>query len=156
VPYIQASEFVSILPNQVGTITGSSMPLTLSEVATICERVSIELNSAAAIAGYIVPVATGATQAYAQMALYNSWGAACLVLRTAFPGGAQGAEMALAQDYCDDYKNVLDRLRESTEILIGAPEDTGETGRVLARSYSTSFPLATSGVVPQTTVGQKF
>src|SRR6266542_1839593 len=147
--YISASELVLSFPAAAGTITASSVPMNIAEVATICERVSIELDSAAAIAGYVVPVPASASQAYAQMALYNGWGAACLTLRTMFPGGAQGAEMPLAKDYCADYTAVLQRLREGTEVLIGEPPDTGETTRELARSYSTSFPLATSGVVPQ-------
>ena len=156
-PYIGATELAGLLPNAVPTLTGSSRPLTLSEVATIIDRVSVELDSAAAIAGYTVPISSTATQAYAQMALYNSWGAACLTLKTIFPGGAPGAgELPLAMDYCNAYAAVLERLRTKMEILPGAPQDTSGAYRELARSLSTSDPIATSGVVPQAQVGMKF
>lgn len=155
-PYIGATELSGLLPNAVPTLTGSSRPLTLYEVATIIDRVSIELDTAAAAAGYLVPVSTTATQAYGQMQLYTSWGAACRTLQLIFPGGGQSAEMPLAADYCNDYKAVLDRLRTKTEILVGAASDPSETSRELARSLSTSDPTATAGVVPQTSVGMKF
>jgi len=157
VAYIGATELSGLLPAAVPTLTASSRPLSIPEVATICERISVELDSAAAIAGYAVPIPTTATQAYAQMALYNSWGAACLTLKTIFPGGAPGAgELPLAMDYCNSYAAVLDRLRESLEILPGAPEDSTSSNRQLARSLSVSDPTATSGVVPQAQVGMKF
>ena len=155
--YIGATELSGLLPNAVPTLTASSRPLNIGEVATICERVSIELDTAAAISGYLTPIPTTATQAYGQMALYNSWGAACRTLQIIFPGGGQSAEMPLAQDYCNDFRAVLDRLRTSDEILIGAPPDTSGTGRELARSLSvTGDPTATSGAQAQAQVGMKF
>lgn len=155
-PYITASEFVLTLPNDVGTITGSSRPMTIDEVATICERVSDELNGAAAGAGYVTPIPTTATQAYAQMVLYNLYGAACFTLKTIFPGGAPGGEMLLANDYCAQYQNTLAMLIDGKVPLIGAPTDPTEGTRVLPRSLSVSFPLATSGVIAQSQVGMKF
>jgi hypothetical protein len=154
--YIGATELSGLLPNAVPTLTGSSRPLSMGDVATICERVSVELDTAAAIAGYFVPISTTATQAYGQMALYNSWGAACRTLQIVFPGGGVAAEMPLAQDYCNDFKAVLDRLRDSEEVLIGAPTDPTESTRTLPRSLSTSDPTATSGVQAQAQVGMKF
>jgi hypothetical protein len=155
--YIGATELSGLLPNAVPTLTGSSRPLNIAEVATICERVSVELDTAAAIAGYLTPIPTTATQAFGQMALYNSWGAACRTLQIIFPGGGQSAEMPLAQDYCNDFRNVLDRIRASAEILVGAPTDPSETSRSLARSLSvTGDPTATSGVQAQSQVGMKF
>jgi hypothetical protein len=153
--YIGATELSGLLPNAVPTLTGSSRPLNMGEVATIIERVSVELDTAAAIAGYLTPIPTTATQAYGQMALYNSWGAACRTLQVIFPGG-QAAEMPLAQDYCNDFKAVLDRLRTKAEILVGAPPDETETSRELPRSLSTSDPTATSGVQAQAQVGMRF
>ena len=155
-PYIGATELSGLLPAAVPTLTGSSIPLTLSEVATICERVSVELDAAAAMSGYIVPVPTTATQAYAQMALYTSWGAACLTIRTIFPGGGQSSEMPLAQRYCEAFDAVLMRLRAKDEVLIGAPGDPSENTRELPRSLGTSDPSATSGVLAQAQVGMKF
>lgn len=155
-PYIGATELSGLLPNAVPTLTASSRPLTIGEVATICERVSVELDSAAAVAGYAVPVSTTATQAYAQMALYNAWGAACMTLKLIFPGGGQSSEMPLADDYCANYAAVLERLRDDKEILIGAADDPSDSSRILARSLSVSDPTATAGVVPQTSVGMQF
>lgn len=155
--YIGATELAGLLPNAVPTLTGSSRPLTMDEVATIIDRVGNELDAAAAQSGYLVPVSpTAATQAYAQMALYTSWGAACRVLQIIFPGGAPASEMPLAQDYCNDFKAVIDRLRTKQENLVGAPSDASEANRELARSYSTSYPTATAGVCAQTSVGKKF
>jgi len=154
--YIGATELSLLLPNAVATLTGSSRPLNMGEVATIIERVSVELDTAAAVAGYLTPIPTTATAAYGQMALYTSWGAACRTLQVIFPGGGNSAEMPLAQDYCNDFRAVLDRLRASDEILVGAPPDPSEAGRELARSLSISDPTATAGVVPQSSVGMKF
>lgn len=154
--YIGATELTGLLPNAVPTLTGSSRPLNMGAIATICERVSVELDTAAAIAGYVTPIPTTATQAYGQMALYNSWGAACRTLQLIFPGGGNSSEMPLAQDYCNDFRAVLDRLREKQEILVGAPFDDTETSRELARALSISDPAATSGVLAQAQVGMRF
>lgn len=154
--YIGATELSGLLPNAVPTITASSRPLTIAEVATICERVSVELDTAAAVAGYVTPIPTTATQAYGQMALYTSWGAACRTLQIIFPGGP-AAEMPLAADYCNDYRAVLDRLRAKQEILVGAPPDDTESSRQLARSLTvTGDTTATSGALAQAQVGMKF
>ena len=153
--YIGATELSGLLPNAVPTLTGSSRPLNIGEVATICERVSIELDTAAAVAGYLTPVPTTATQAYGQMSLYTEWGAACRVLQVIFPGGVAG-NMPLAADYCNDFRAVLDRLRTKDEILVGAPPDPSESGRELARSLTTADPTATSGAQAQAQVGMRF
>lgn len=153
--YIGATELSGFLPNAVGTLTASSRPFTIGEVATIIERVSVELDGAAALSGYITPIPTTATAAYGQMAMYNTWGAGCQILRVIFPGG-QGAEMPLAQDYCSDYQAVLQRLRDNLELLTGAPTDTSEANRVLPRSLKEGDPTATSGVCAQAQVGMRF
>lgn len=155
-PYISASEIALTFPNVVGTVTGSSRPMTIDEVATVAERISDELNAAAAAAGYLVPIPTTATQAYAQMALWTLYGANCRTLRTIFPGGAPGGELLLANDYCTQYQAVLANLMDGSMILPGAPPDPSEANRVLARSLSVSDPTATSGVQAQAQVGMKF
>lgn len=154
-PYIGATELGGFLPNAVPTLTGSSRPFTMGEVATIIERVSVELDGAAAVSGYLVPIPTTATAAYGQMAMYTTWGAGCQILRVLFPGGV-GAEMPLAQDYCNDYQNVLERLRTNLVVLEGAPTDTSEGNRTLPRSLKQGDPTATSGVQAQAQVGMKF
>jgi hypothetical protein len=151
VAYIDASSFVLTLPAAVGTITGSSLPLTIGEVATVCEQISAELDSAAAAAGYAVPISTTATAAYGQMQLLTVRGAGCHTLRVIFPGSEAG-KMPLADTYCAAYAEALKMLRAGDYILIGAPPGPEGQGRELPRSYSTSNPLATSGVDPQATM----
>jgi hypothetical protein len=136
--YLVASELTAMLPRQVGTITGSSFPLTIDEVGTIIARVSAELDGAAGAAGYAIPVPTTATQAYAQMQEYTEQGAGWRVLRRIFPGGGDSASHPLASDLRDAYNATLKALREGTLILIGAGAAAGEDARELPRSFQTS------------------
>lgn len=136
--YLAATELTAMLPRQVGTITGSSFPLTIDEVATIIGRVSAELDGAAGAAGYAVPVPATAAQAYAQMQEYTEQGAGWRVLRRIFPGGGDSASHPLANDLRDAYNATLKALREGTIILIGAGSDASETARELPRSFQTS------------------
>lgn len=149
-PYLTASPWINLLPG-VGTITGSSVPLTLDEVATIIARVSAEIDSAAAHAGYTVPIATGATQGgYALVEELCDYGSGWKVLRTVFPNlGGPGDKITLATEYRDAYQAGLKMLRCGETPLLGASLDTSGTGRQLPRSYSTtnvvsSGPLASA------------
>jgi hypothetical protein len=142
--YVSATELAIVLPAIVGTITGSSVPLTIGEVATVVEQIAAELDSAAA-GHYSVPIPSTATSAFEQMQLLNIRGAAWMTLRTIFPRDSEG-QSALADDYRDAYMMPLKALRDGDLVLIGATDTS--TGRELPRSYSTSNPLATSGVVP--------
>jgi hypothetical protein len=154
--YISATDLSAIFPNAVPTLTASSRPFTIAEVNTVIDRIGNELDSAAALAGYAVPIPSTATQAFSQMQLYTQWGAACRVLQVIFPGGGPSSEMPLAGTYCADYKAVLDRIRVSEEPLLGAPADTSEQARELARSLKQGDPTATSGVLAQAEVGMQF
>lgn len=142
--YISASEFVLLLPRSVGTITGSSNPITISEVATIIERVSVMVDGAAAAAGYSVPVPSSATSAFAQMQEIVANGAGWKVLRAIFPNqGGANDKLAVAGEYRDAYNDQVKALREGNLALVGASNDTGETSRLLPRGYLTSNPGAT-------------
>ena len=139
-PYLVASTFAAILPGNAGTITASSTPLTLSEVATIIERISVEIDGAAAVGGYAVPInASLATAAYSQVQNITEEGAAWKTLRTIFPdqGGPQD-KSSLAAEYRDAYLMHLDQLRKGELLLVGAGELTDDTSVVLPRSFSTS------------------
>lgn len=130
------------------TITASSMPLAIGEVATIIEQISVEIDGAAAAGGYAVPISSTATAAWSQVQLLAVRGAAWMVLDTLYPSMRPGDTSSTAKDYRDAYMAALERLRKGDMLLVGAPEDTTGAGRQLPRSYSTSNPGATSGVVP--------
>lgn len=144
--YVTASDFVLTLPVAVGSITPSSRPLNIGAVATICEQISVELDGAAAYAGYGVPIPSTATQAYSQMQLLMVRGAAAHVLNVFYPAMGQADKSSLAGDYEKAYQAALVQLRAGQMPLIDAP--FGAKGTQLPRSFSTSNPTATSGVVP--------
>lgn len=146
--YIGASELSLILPANV-SIGTNTQPLTLGEVASVIVEVSAELDSAAAAAGYAVPVSTAATSAYAQMQRWCKQGAGAAVLGIIFPNlGGPGARSSLADDYRTAYRDALKALRKGEMPLIGASPGAAGEGRELPRSYSTSNPTATAGVLP--------
>lgn len=136
-PYVVASEFTPLLPRAAGTITGSSIPLNMSEVASMADRISLTLDSAAAAAGYSVPIPTSAAAAYAQMVEYTQYGLGWRVLRTIFPA-QEAARMPLAEEYRQAYYDALNALRDGKLTLIGAGTDPGEGSRELPRSFQTS------------------
>jgi hypothetical protein len=146
-PYLSATPVVDLLPG-VPTVTGSSIPLTTSEVATIIARVSAEVDSALAGAGYAVPVDPGAS-GYAFVQEICNYGTSWKVLRAFFPNlGGPGGNLGLASEYRDAYQTALAAIRAGTETIVGAALDTSGQGRNLLRSYSTSNPEATAGVMP--------
>lgn len=152
--YISATELTQFLPQNVN-ITPTSAPLTDVEVLTIIGEISAELDSAAAAAGYAVPLTPpasgGASSAFLQMQRWTKMGAGWQVLGIIFPSlpGAAGGGNSLASDYRDAYQAALLALRKGETPLVGAPTDESGGGRELPRSYSTSNPCATAGVVPQ-------
>lgn len=156
--YLNATEIP--LPAHV-TITGSSNP-NLAAVATMIAQVEGELNAAAAHAGYSVPLtspaAGGATIGYAQIVGYAEKGVTARILSIAFPNlpGGPGTRTSLGDDFRKEYNAALEAIRKGDLPLVGAAADSGEGGRELARSFSTSNSGATSGVVPQMTVGREF
>jgi hypothetical protein len=145
-PYWSASEFVLTLPRSVGTITGSSTPLTIDEVATTAARLSLAFDGYAAAAGYAVPVSGSAAAAYEQVREIVWNGLACRVLKTVFPNqGGPGDKMLVAADYCQAYKDAIDALRKGEIKLVGATMDASESSRSLPRSYETTNLFATEG-----------
>jgi hypothetical protein len=146
-PYLSATPVIDLLPG-VPTVTGSSIPLTTSEVATIIARVSAEVDSALAGAGYAVPVDSSAS-GYAFVQEVTNYGTSWKVLRAFFPNlGGPGGDIGLASEYRDAYRAALTAIRKGEQTIIGAALDTSGQGRNLLRSYSTSNPMATAGVLP--------
>lgn len=143
--YIGATELTTILPPAI-QITGSSIPLTLDEVGTVCAEVSAELNAAAAQAGYEVPVST-AVDAYAQMARYAKIGVGAVVIGIYAPNvpAASGGRTTLAETYAARFEKILERIRKGELVLVGAGSSSGGDARELPRSFETSNPAAARG-----------
>lgn len=148
--YIGATELNPFLPAGI-TISGSSLPIALSDVASYIAEISAELDGVAAAKGYAVPISpTGATTAFAQMQLAAKNGVGAWVMQTLFPNtGGPADKTSLAGEYRQAYKDFRDSLRSGDLALVGAGSDSGSSGRVLPRSRSTSFPNACdSGATP--------
>jgi len=146
--YLAATELTLLLPAgpSIGTNTA---PLTLGETGSIIAEISAELDGAAAKAGYAVPVSSTATSAFAQMQHWCRLGAGAQVLGIIYPNlGGPGGQVTLAKTYQDAYQAALAMLRKGDVILVGAAEDATGEGREFPRSYSTSNPAATVGVLP--------
>lgn len=154
--YLTAAELVHLLPAGP-TIGDSTRPLTIGEVGTIIYEISAELDGAAAIAGYTVPVTPTTAPGWAQMQHWTRLGAGAQVLGIIYPNlGGPGGQSSLAKTYQDAYAAALRALRKSEIVLVGAAEDTTGEGRELPRSYSTSNPTATVGVTPTIDMDSEF
>lgn len=151
--YIGATELTLILPAGVSIGTNTS-PFTIGEAASVIVEISAELDAAAAAAGYAIPIAPpasgGPTVGYAQMVGLAKKGVGAVILRTLFPnvGNAPGGRSTLADQYAKAYDDALKMLRKGELPIVGAGGDTSGTGRELPRSYSTTNPNATAGVLP--------
>jgi len=146
--YLAASELALLLP--AGPSLGAStMPLTLGETGSVIAEISAELDGAAAKAGYAVPISSTATSAFAQLQHWCRLGAGAQVLGIIYPNlGGPGGQLTLASTYRAAYEQALKMLRKGEVVLVGAGTDTSGEGRELPRSYSTSNPVATVGVLP--------
>src|SRR6266540_3057817 len=137
--YISATELSLILPANV-SIGTNTMPLNLGEVASVIAEVGARFDSAAAGAGYALPIDASAA-AYPLVQQIVKDGAACRVLRILFPalgGGPAGGPLPLAEDYCAAYAAAIAMLEAGDLALPGVGETTSEDTRLLARSWSTS------------------
>lgn len=141
--YISATEMNPFLPGGV-TITGSSSPIAIGDVASYIGEISAELDGIAAAKGYQVPLSpTTATTAYAQMQLAAKNGVGAWIMQTLFPNlGGPADKTSLAAEYRQAYKDFRDALRTGELTLVGAAADRGSSGRALPRSFSSSHPVA--------------
>lgn len=136
--YLSATELSLLLPQGVSIGTNTD-PLTLGEVASVIFEVSAELDGTLAQAGYDVPIASTATGAYAQLQRWTRHGAAYEVMRILVPNmGSPGASSTLAEEYRQAYENALKMIRDGQISLVGVGFSSGETGRTLPRSFSTT------------------
>jgi len=139
-PYLAATELTVILP-QGASVGATTIPLNYGEVATIIAQFSAEVDGYLSAAGYSIPISITATQAYAQVQGIVTAGAAARVLDILMPN-AGGGTTTLASEYRDAYEKALKAIADRKMSLPGAGQDTGETGRALPRSFSTSEPTA--------------
>jgi hypothetical protein len=155
VSYLVASSWIPELMPPLPTITASSIPLNIDEVATIIGRTSLEIDAAAAQAGYAVPIASCVGLGMIEQVC--EYGAGWKVLRKFFPNqGGPANNVSLASEYRDAYQAALAALRKGEMPIIGAAIDTSGQGRELPRSYSTSNPGATVGVEPMLDLDYEF
>jgi hypothetical protein len=140
-PYLAATELTSILP-WGATIGDTTYPLNLGEVASICDEVSAELDGAVSAAGYTVPIGTAAPLALSQMKRWTKFGAGAIVMETLLPnvGGVGGKSSPIADRWQTAYDNAIKAIEDGKFALPGVAKDSGETGRALPRSYTTSHP----------------
>lgn len=154
-PYLGASDLSLQLPAGVSIGTNTD-PLTIGEIGSIIAEVSGEVEGYLSAAGYPVPiVSTVASVAFAQVQRIVRQGAAWSVLGVIFPNmGGPSDKTSLASDYRDAYRAALKMIQDGKFALIGVAADSGETGRALPRSFTTSNPgadaaaLAASPLVP--------
>lgn len=145
---VGATDLTNTFPAGV-SIGTDTVPFTLAEVASVIFEVESELNAAAAQAGYAVPIATGATHAYALMQLKTRQGAAAHVLGVIFPAqGGPGTRAPLVGEYRKAYEDFVKALREGKTPLIDAGSSGAGGSRELPRSFETSESISPSPMVP--------
>lgn len=156
-PYLNASELSLLLPQNID-IGASTAPLAYGEVTRLIWEVEAELDSAAAVAGYAIPVSSTATSAFTLMQKWTRDGAAARVMQILFPNmGGPGGQTSLAADYRAAYQAALVSLRKGESVLPGAADDASGSVRALPRSYSTTAgSSATTGVAPHVTLDTTF
>lgn len=133
--YLAASELINVLPANISIGTDTT-PLTYGEVGSIIGGISAEIDAHAAAAGYSVPITDSATTALALVQQIAKDGAGARVLRILF-FGTGAAPLTTAEEWEEAYKAALKAMDDGDLVLPGAPEDTTETTRLLARSFST-------------------
>lgn len=152
-----AGELNMMLPERL-RVTGSSVP-DITSAQTFINGISAELDSAAAHAGYTTPISSTASYAYGLMQNYTGYGAAWRVLSVMMPNqGGPKDTVQLSSTYRDAFERALAGLRDGTITLMGAAEQGGgvNAGRLLPRSYYTSNPNASTGIIPRVDIDQVF
>lgn len=157
--YLSATgaELNGMLPAKLHVTATSTPDYTAAQ--SFINGISAELDSAAAKAGYVTPISSTASYAYGLMQNFVGYGAAWRVLSVMMPNqGGPKDKVALSEQYHDAYVTALAGLRDGSISLIGAPEEGGGTnqGRLLPRSYFTSNPNASTGIIPQVGIDQVF
>mgnify|MGYP000011629653 CR=1 FL=1 len=144
--YWAASSLIPFVPEPVlgvPLITGSSRPVSASELDTIIELVEAEVAGAAAEAGYAFPVSTAASVGYNFVKQVVSDGAVGKTLRQINPNSKAASELLSA------FNNALEKIRRGQMPLLGAGLLTSEQGgRALPRGVGIASPWITATWTP--------
>lgn len=141
--YVGATEVTVILPAPV-SITGTSSPISLAEVASAIQRYGARVNVAAAGAGYAVPISPSALDAYGMVQDAVIKGVAGWVMGVYGPNVPAGPGSTLAGAYTAAFEVFLAQLRDGDLVLPDVGRDT--EGRQLPRSFETSNVAAAASV----------
>lgn len=134
--YTQTGDLQAAMPAGF-TITASSVPQNLADVASTIFRYEGEVDGFVAAAGYAVPVSTAATYAYATLQQAVTNGAAAWVLGILYPTmGGPSDKTSLAATYRQAYLDFQKAISSGKLALVGAAPsgDTEGSGRVLPQS----------------------
>jgi hypothetical protein len=132
-PYLTPTSVAPLIP---GGLSATSNP-NLTSVGSIIWAISAEVESAAAHAGYSVPIGTSA-EAFAQLGEVVKRGVLYQAGLIRFPGNGPGTRTGFVDDFRRDYYRALEQIRDGDAPLIGATLDTSETVQITGRSFSTS------------------
>lgn len=152
--YTSATEIAALVPQPV---TASTNP-NLAEVGVLIGEVSARVESAAAYAGYAVPIVSpsdgGASAAYLAVVGIVKHGVVWQTMRRMFPNISEADKSNLATESRDAYNAALEALRLGQITLPGAGRETGAAA-VLPRGWTTSNPGASSAQ-PDVSWGRQF
>lgn len=137
--------FPQAIPGQV-LISATSNPVNLSVLQTIISLKSVEFDAAAAKAGYLTPIASTATQAWAAAQAVTIDGIRADALEQIY--STQNTPPTYVDRYRKAYDAALKAIKEAERPLTGAAADTSQNGRILPRfnDNGTSIITASMGV----------
>lgn len=139
--YWAASELAELAPRPGNMqILASSLPLGATNFQAMIAIVSAEFDAAAAKAGKIVPIPTTAAEAYliAQGVVQNG------ALAKAFERVYTGPDSKFVDRYRVAYQTAIEAIGEGNMALPGAPDDPGQTTRLLVQSAGIASPMFTA------------
>lgn len=149
VGYWAATAAAIMLPQAVpGTplITASSTPVALDVMQTIIGLKSAEFDAAAAKAGYLTPIASGATGAWAFAQAVTLDGIMADTLERVY--SSQNTPPAYVDRWRKAYDAALRAIKGAETPIPGGAFDTSQNGRILPRynDNGTSMITASMGI----------
>lgn len=129
--YWRASDLAEMAPRPGGlSILASQSGLSPTTFQTMIAIVSAEFDSAAAKAGYLIPIPSTATTGYlfAQGVVEDG------ALAQAFGRIYTGPDSKFVDRYKLSFDVAIKAIGDGLLLIPGAPNDPGETGRLLVRS----------------------
>jgi hypothetical protein len=139
--YWLASDLAELAPRPGNIqILATTLPLGATNFQAMIAICSAEFDAAAAKAGKQTPIPTTATEAYlvAQGVVQNG------ALARAFQRVYTGPDSKFIDRYQLAYDMAIKAIGEGTMTLPGAPDDPGQTARLLVRSQGIASPVITA------------